>query len=50
MNDEDKELLVKIVVFCAAVITVFIFAILFSYAEAYIWLTMYKKIILDASH
>jgi hypothetical protein len=46
MNDEDRELLAVIVLFCAGLIVVIILAIGLSYAEAYIWLTMYKKIIL----
>jgi hypothetical protein len=46
MKDEDKDLLVQVVAFCASLILIVILVISLSYAEAYIWLTMYKKIIL----
>jgi hypothetical protein len=46
MNDEDKELLGSVVAFCASLILIVIVVIGLSYAEAYIWITMYKKIIL----
>ncbi len=46
MNDEDKELLLKLALAVAGLLLLAILVIGASYAEAYIWLTMYKKIIL----